>query len=113
MVERVVNQPMLKPLGNRVLVKPLEGDKTTAGGIVLPDSARKRPQEAEIVAIGDGERLDSGEVVPISLKVGDIVIYPEYSGTEVRIGDEDHLIIDADSILAVKQPAKKQAKKKS
>ena len=104
---------MLKPLGNRVLVRPIEGDETTAGGIVLPDSAKKKPQEAEIVALGEGERLEGGETVPIPLKVGDIVVYPEYSGTEVRIDEEDHLIIDFDSLLAVKPPRKqKQAKKK-
>ena len=101
---------MLKPLGNRVLVKPLESDDTTAGGIVLPDSARKRPQEAEIVAVGDGERLESGKMLAITLKVGDVIIYPEYSGTEVRIDEEDHLIIDVDSVLAVKAK-KKKAKK--
>ena len=101
---------MLKPLGNRVLVKPLESDDTTAGGIVLPDSAKKRPQEAEVVAVGDGERLESGETLAITLKVGDVIIYPEYSGTEVRIDEEDHLIIDVDSVLAVKAK-KKKAKK--
>jgi chaperonin GroES len=103
---------MIKPLGNRVLVKPLESDDTTAGGIVLPDSARKRPHEAEVVAIGDGERLESGETLPITLKLGDIIIYPEYSGTEVRIDEEDHLIIDVDSVLAVKTSTKKKKKAK-
>ncbi|MGD8240789.1 MAG: co-chaperone GroES [Armatimonadota bacterium] len=102
---------MLKPLGNRVLVKQLEEDDTTAGGIVLPDSARKKPQEAEVVAVGEGERLESGKVLPISLKVGDVIVYPEYSGTEVRINEEDYMIIDVDSVLALKQPAKKKRKK--
>jgi len=104
---------MLKPLGNRVLVKPLEEDDTTTGGIVLPDSAKKKPQEAEVVAVGDGERLEGGETLAIPLKVGDVIIYPEYGGTEVRIGEEDHLIIDVDSVLAIKQPSKKRGKRKS
>jgi chaperonin GroES len=95
---------MVRPLGNRLLVKPLEAEDTTAGGIVLPDSARKKPQEAEVVAMGDGERLESGEVVPIPLKAGDIVIYRNFSGTEIRINGEDHLILDFGSVLATKQP---------
>ncbi len=111
-VERVVNRAMLKPLGNRVLVKPLEQDDTTAGGIVLPDSAKKRPQEAEIVAVGDGERLEGGEMIPIPLKVGDIIIYPEFSGTEIRIDEEDHLILEVDSVLAIKKAAKKKTRKR-
>ncbi|MFQ6098838.1 MAG: co-chaperone GroES [Armatimonadota bacterium] len=104
---------MLKPLGNRVLIRPLTEDDKTAGGIVLPDSAKKKPLEGEILAVGDGERLDSGEVAPIPLNVGDVVVYPEFGGTEVRVNEEDLLIVDADSILAVKTSAKKPAKKRA
>ncbi len=102
---------MLKPLGNRVLVRPLGEEETTSGGIVLPDTAKKKPLEGEIVAVGEGERLESGKVVPPPVQVGDIVVYPEFGGTEVRVGTEEYLIVDADSILAVKTRAKKAPKK--
>jgi chaperonin GroES len=102
---------MLQPLGNRVLIRPLKEDDRTAGGIVLPDSAKKKPLEGEVLAKGPGERLDSGEVSPIPLNVGDIVVYPEFGGTEIRVDEEELLIVDADSILAVKTGAKKPAKK--
>lgn len=104
---------MLKPLGNRVLVKPLVAEETTTGGIVLPDTAQKKPQEGQVIAVGEGQRSESGDVIPIPLKKGDIVIYPEFSGTEVRVGTEDYLVVEADSILAVKEAAKKPAKKKA
>ena len=92
---------MLKPLGDRVVIKPKEGEETTPGGIVLPDSARKRPTEGEVVAVGTGHVLKSGERVPLSLKVGESVIYSKYAGTEVTIDEEKLVIVDEDSILAV------------
>jgi chaperonin GroES len=101
---------MLKPLGNRVLIKPLTEEGTSAGGIVLPDTAKKKPLEGEVIAVGEGERLESGKVVPLPVKVGDIVVYPEFGGTEVRVGQEEYLIVDADSILAIKTGPKKAAK---
>jgi chaperonin GroES len=107
---------MLKPLGGRVLVKPSESEAKSSGGIILPDSAQKRPQEGKVIAVGDGKTLDSGETEPVPVKVGDIVVYPEYGGTEIKIEDEEYLLIDADSILAVRvpdaKPKKKAAKKK-
>ncbi len=102
---------MIQPLSNRVLVRPLSEDEQTSGGIVLPDSAKKRPQEAEVLAVGPGRVLDNGELAPMTVKKGDIIIYPEYSGTEVRINGEDMLIIDEDSILAVKEDTGKKKKK--
>lgn len=102
---------MIQPLGNRVLVRPLTEEDKTSGGIVLPDSAKKRPQEAEVLAVGPGRVLDSGEVAPMTVRKGDIVIYPEYGGTEVKIGGEDLLIIDEDSILAVKEDEGRKRKK--
>ncbi|MFQ6130948.1 MAG: co-chaperone GroES [Armatimonadota bacterium] len=104
---------MLKPLGNRVLVKPLVAEETTSGGIVLPDTAQKKPQEGKVVAVGDGERLESGTVIPVPVKKGDVVIYPEFGGTEIRVGTEDYLIVEVDSLLAVKDAGKKPAKKKA
>ncbi len=93
---------MLKPLGDRVLVRPSEEEQIAAGGIVLPDTAQKKPQEGEVLAVGSGRMLDSGTRVPVALKVGDTVIYSKYAGTEVKAGGEDLLLIDEDSILAVR-----------
>jgi chaperonin GroES len=103
---------MLKPLGGRVLVKPLESEAKSTGGIYLPDSAQKRPQEGEVVAVGEGKLLDSGQVEPVPVAVGDIVVYPEYGGTQVKLDDVEYLLIDADSLLAVRIPEAKKAKKK-
>jgi chaperonin GroES len=106
---------MLKPLGGRVLVKPSESEAKSSGGIILPDSAQKRPQEGKVIAVGDGKMLDSGEVEPVPVEVGDIIVYPEYGGTEIKIDDEEYLLIDSDSILAVRvpdKPAKKKAARK-
>ena len=104
---------MLKPLGGRVLVKPSESEAQSSGGIILPDSAQKRPQEGKVVAVGGGKTLDSGETEPVPVKVGDIVVYPEYGGTEIKIDDEEYLLIDSDSILAVRVPDEKPKKKKA
>ena len=102
---------MLKPLGGRVLVKPLEGESKSTGGILLPDTARKRPQEGEVVAVGEGKLLDSGQMEPVPVAVGDIVVYPEYGGTEVKLDDVEYLLIDSDSLLAVRVPDEKAEKK--
>ncbi len=94
----------LKPLGNRVVVEPLEKEETTDSGLVLPDTAKKRPQEGKVLAIGPGRVLESGERLPIEgIEVGDTVVYPEYGGTELKIGGKEYLIIDADSLLAVRK----------
>lgn len=92
---------MLKPLGDRVLVRPSKAEERTSGGILLPDTAQKKPQEGEVLAVGSGKVLDNGKRVPVSVKVGDTVIYSKYSGTEVRLGREDLILLDEDSILAI------------
>jgi chaperonin GroES len=99
----LVAKPKLKPLGDKVLVKAIEEEDTSAGGIVLPDSAKEKPQEGEIVAVGDGKVLDSGERAEIPVNVGDIVIYSKYGGTEVTIDGEDYLLMDEGSLLAVRE----------
>ncbi len=93
---------MLKPLGDRVLIRPSDEEEVTSAGIVLPDTARKKPQEGDVLAVGSGRMLDSGERVPISVKVGDVVIYSKYAGTEIKMAGEDLMIIDEDSILVVR-----------
>jgi chaperonin GroES len=102
---------MLKPLGGRVLVKPSESEQRSTGGIILPDSAQKRPQEGKVIAVGEGKLSDTGERLPVPVKVGDVVVYPEYGGTEVKIDDVEYLLIDSDSILAVRVPDAKDEKK--
>ncbi|MCM8823936.1 MAG: co-chaperone GroES [Candidatus Omnitrophica bacterium] len=91
----------IKPLGDRVVIKPSEEKERTKGGIVLPDTAKEKPQEGEIVAVGEGKRSDDGKLIPLSVKVGDKVLYGKYSGTEITINDEDYLIVREDEILAI------------
>lgn len=98
---------MLKPLGDRVLVRPAKAEEKTKGGILLPDTAQKKPQEGEVLAVGSGRLLDNGTRVPVSVKVGDTVIYSRYSGTEVRVDQEDLVILSEDAILAVVDKKKK------
>lgn len=90
----------VKPLGNRVLVKRAEA-KTSKGGILLPDSAQEKPKEGVVVAIGEGSRDKDGKLTPLSVKVGDRVLFSNYSGTEVKVNDEDEIILSEDDILGV------------
>jgi len=94
---------MLRPLRDRVVIKPSEQEEKTAGGIVLPDSAKKKPQEGEVVAVGSGKVLEDGTRTPMNVKVGDRVIYSKYAGTEVKVGDQEYLVLDEDSIYAIKE----------
>lgn len=91
----------LKPLNDRVIVKRLEADARTAGGIILPDSAQEKPKEGIIVAVGDGRTMKNGKRCPVQVKAKDRVIFSSYAGTEVSIGGEDLLIMGEDDILAV------------
>ena len=90
----------LKPLGNRVIAQRLEAQETMKGGIILPDSAKKKQESAKIVAVGDGKRLEDGKILPISLKVGDIILMDKYSAQEVTIDDVEYVILKADDIIA-------------
>ena len=89
------------PLGDRVLVKPLEEEGKTKGGIVLPETAKEKPQEGEVFAVGDGKLLDSGQKVPLQVKKGDKVLYGKYSGAEVKIDGIEYLIVREEDILAI------------
>lgn len=105
---------MLKPLADRVLVKVLEAEETTAGGIVLPDTARERPQEGEIVAVGPGKVLDNGTLVALEVAVGDRIVFSKYGGDELTYDGEEYKILRESDILAVlpaKKPSRKPAKK--
>lgn len=94
---------MIKPLGDKVVVEPLESEEKSAGGIILPDSAKKKPQEGTVVAVGPGKVLDNGSRGEMSVKVGDVVVYAKYGGTEVTIEGKDLMILDQDAIYAVKE----------
>jgi len=91
----------IKPLGDRVLIKPSEEKEKTKGGIVLPDTAKERPQEGEIVAVGEGKKTDDGKVIAPTLKVGDKVLYGKYSGTEITVDGEEYLIMREEDVLAI------------
>ncbi|MEC9488589.1 MAG: co-chaperone GroES [Halanaerobium sp.] len=91
----------VKPLGDRVVIKPIEREEKTESGIVLPDTAKEKPQEGEVLAIGDGRLLDNGQKVDLQVKEGDRVIYAKYAGTEVKINGQELLIVSEKDILAI------------
>ncbi|VAW74849.1 Heat shock protein 60 family co-chaperone GroES [hydrothermal vent metagenome] len=93
----------LRPLHDRVIVKRMEEETTSPGGIVIPDSAAEKPSRGEIIAAGGGKRSDSGDVVPMDVKVGDTVLFGKYSGTEVKVEGDDLLVMREEDIMAVIQ----------
>ena len=92
----------LQPLADRLVVKPIEKEEITKGGIVLPDTAREKPQEGEVIAVGPGRLSEDGKRLAIDVKVGDIVVYAKYGGTEIKIDDEELIILRESDILAKK-----------
>jgi chaperonin GroES len=90
----------LEPLDDRIVVKPAEEEETTVSGIVIPDTAKEKPQEGEVVAVGPG-RFEDGARVPMDVKVGDRVLYSKYGGTEVKVAGEEHLVLSARDVLAI------------
>jgi chaperonin GroES len=91
----------IRPLHDRILVKRVKEEETTKGGIIIPDTAKEKPIEAKVVAVGTGRLLDSGEIRPLAVKKGDIVLFGKYGGTEVKIDGEEHLILREDDILGI------------
>ncbi|MDD6135260.1 MAG: co-chaperone GroES [Selenomonadaceae bacterium] len=92
---------MIKPLGERVVIEVAEGDVKTASGIVLPDTAKEKPQKGKVVAVGSGKLLDNGERAAMEVKEGDVVVFSKYSGSEVKVDDKEYLIVRESDILAV------------
>jgi len=90
-----------RPLGDRLLVRPKESEEKTKSGIVLPDSAKEKPQEGTVIATGDGARDEDGKRIPMEVKKGDVVLYSKYAGTEVKIDGIEHLIIKESDVLAI------------
>jgi chaperonin GroES len=91
----------LKPLGDRLIVKPTEAEEKTAGGIVLPDTAKEKPQQGEVIAVGPGKLLDNGKTATVEVAVGDVVYYAKYGGTEIKLGANEYVILRQDDVLAV------------
>jgi chaperonin GroES len=96
-----------RPLGDRVLVRRVEEEEKTKGGIIIPDTAKEKPQEGEVLAVGPGARDDSGKLQPLDVKVGDRILFGKWSGSEVKLEGEDLLIMKESDILGVLEPAKK------
>ncbi len=92
----------LKPLADRVLVKPIEKEEKTKSGIYIPDTAKEKPQEGKVLAVGPGKVSDDGKLIPMNLKVGDTVIYSKYGGTEIKVDDDELIILRESDILAKK-----------
>jgi len=101
MANQTAKKISLKPLGNRVLVQRLEPEEKMKGGIILPDSAKKKQETARVIAIGSGKRLDDGKTLPVPVKVDDVILMDKYAGQEVTIDDEEYMILKADDIIAI------------
>ena len=91
----------MKPLNDRVLVKRLESEEKTAGGLYIPDAAKEKPSKGEVVACGPGKLNDKGERAPMAVKPGDVVLFAKYAGTEIKVNGADHIIMREDDILAI------------
>ena len=102
----------VRPLHDRVLVKRIEEGETVRGGIIIPDTAKEKPQEAEVVAVGTGKRTEDGKVLPLEVKEGDRILFGKYSGTEIKVDEQDYLILREEEILGIITGAKKAAGKK-
>lgn len=101
MAQQTAKKTSLKPLGNRVLVQRLEPEEKLKGGIILPDSAKKKQETARVIAVGPGKRSDDGKEQPIPVKVDDVVLMDKYAGQEVTIDDEEYMILKADDLIAI------------
>ncbi|MCX6358756.1 MAG: co-chaperone GroES [Armatimonadetes bacterium] len=93
----------LRPLGTKIVVEPAAEEEKTAGGIVLPDTAKKKSQEGTVIAVGTGRTLDDGTKVPVAVAVGQTVIYSKYGGTEIALQGKDYIVLDEDQVYAIKE----------
>lgn len=96
-----VNTMKFRPLHDRVLVKRIEQEEKTAGGIIIPDTAKEKPMEGEVIAIGTGTRLEDGKILPLDVKVGDRILFGKWSGTEVKMGSDEYLVMKESDIMGV------------
>lgn len=95
-------KPKIQPLGDRIVVKALEKEEVTRGGIVLPDTAKEKPQEGEVIAVGPGKLTEDGKRIPMDVKVGDVIIYAKYAGIEFKLDEEELMILRETDVLAKK-----------
>ena len=100
----------LRPLYDRIVVKRIEQQEQVQGGIIIPDTAKEKPQEGEVVAVGQGKRLDNGKVVPLDVKAGDRILFGKYSGNEIKLDGEEYIIMREDEVLGILEGATKTAK---
>jgi len=91
----------IQPLHDRIMVRRLEEKETKKGGIIIPDTAKEKPQEGEVIAVGSGKRDDSGKLIPLDVKVGDKILFGKYSGSEIKLGDEEFLIMREEDVLGI------------
>ena len=103
----------IRPLYDRIVVKRIEEQETIRGGIIIPDSAKEKPQEGEVIAVGNGKRLEDGKVVPLDVKVGDRILFGKYSGSDIKLDGDEYMIMREDEVLRVLDAAPKAAKKAS
>ena len=101
----------VRPLHDRILIRRIEEQETVKGGIIIPDTAKEKPQEGEVIAVGGGKKQKDGSVTPLDIKVGDRILFGKYSGTDIQIDEEEYLILREEEVLAVLEPAKVGAKK--
>jgi chaperonin GroES len=101
MIQAEKKKTILKPLGNRVVAKRLESEETVKGGIIIPDSAKKKQETARVIAIGEGKRTDNDKLISVPVKIGDIILMDKYSGQEITIDDEEYIIVKGDDIIAI------------
>ncbi len=99
----------VRPLHDRILIKRIEEKETVKGGIIIPDSAKEKPQEGEVIAAGHGKKSEEGKVVPLDVKAGDRILFGKYSGTEIKIDDQEYLILREEEVLGVIESAKHSA----
>ena len=99
----------VKPLHDRILIKRVEEKETIKGGIIIPDTAKEKPQEGEVIAVGTGKKTEEGKVIPLDVKAGDRILFGKYSGTEIKIDDEEYLIIREDEVLGIIEATKQSA----
>jgi len=91
----------IRPLYDRIVVKRLDEEETVQGGIIIPDSAKEKPQKGEVVAVGKGKRLEDGKIIPLDVQVGDKILFGKYSGSDIKIGGDEYLIMREDEVLGV------------
>ena len=101
-----------RPLHDRILIKRIEEKETAKGGIIIPDTAKEKPQEGEVIAVGNGKKTEDGKVVPLDVKAGDRILFGKYSGTEIKMDDEEYLILKEEEVLGVVEGKAATASKK-